>query len=87
MDAESIVGIKRIGQPNWMRSQTRNLVDQRGRRIIIADNKRATIARNTRFFYCNALARIAKPALVVNINIGDNRNIGIDNIDCVETTA
>jgi len=62
-------------------------LQQRLWRRRLTDHEWNTITENPGFFNADLLARITEPGLVIERDIGDDGDIGLHDIDRIETTA
>ena len=54
------------------------------RRIGIGTDRRPATAVNTRFLKADRFTRIAEIGLVIEVDTGDDRAVGIKDVDCIE---
>ncbi len=62
-------------------------VEQTARRLRIADDRGATAAENAGLLAPDAVEVVAEPVLVIEIDGGHDRGIGVDDVDGIEPPA
>ena len=60
---------------------------QRGRRLRVAADRRPARAIDVRLFQPDRVARVAQPVGMVDVDAGDDGDIGVDHVDGVEASA